>query len=260
MIASVHVADVGVPAGAQDPRKAPRRRVDRRTCATPNVAFAAPLGGSRHAVAAVRPRRAHRVLGRRRLARPIPLRRPARGQVRVGLARAARAAARARRLARPAERHSRSDRNVEHEGPVAALTLGRPRASQLIRFLRTSTKAENSAVGAPGLTWATGPALARCRSSRPARCGSRPARCRRTPTATGILRTPTRSPAARRSRSTTSRRSSASAPTVPTVGSTARTRSRRVGSHPSTRRPTTRILIKRDCAPQHGADSHQSSV
>ena len=47
-------------------------------------------------------------------------------------------------------------RHVEHEGPVAALTLGRPRASQLLRFLRTSSKAENSAIVAPGLTWATG--------------------------------------------------------------------------------------------------------
>lgn len=47
-------------------------------------------------------------------------------------------------------------RNVDFEGPVAALTLGRPRASQLIRFLRTSAKAEASAVVAPGLTWATG--------------------------------------------------------------------------------------------------------
>ena len=47
-------------------------------------------------------------------------------------------------------------RHVEHEGPVAVLTLGRPRASQPIRFLRTSAKAENSAVVAPGLTWATG--------------------------------------------------------------------------------------------------------
>ena len=40
--------------------------------------------------------------------------------------------------------------------PVAALTMGRPRASQLIRFLRTSAKAEASVVGRPGLTWTTG--------------------------------------------------------------------------------------------------------
>jgi hypothetical protein len=47
-------------------------------------------------------------------------------------------------------------RDVDYDGPVAALTLGRPRASQLIRFLRTSAKAEASVVVAPGLTWATG--------------------------------------------------------------------------------------------------------
>jgi hypothetical protein len=47
-------------------------------------------------------------------------------------------------------------RSVEHAGPVAALTLGRPRMSQFIRFLRASAKAEASVVEAPGLTWATG--------------------------------------------------------------------------------------------------------
>lgn len=50
-------------------------------------------------------------------------------------------------------------RNVDHEGPVAVLTLGRLRTSQAIRFLRTSAKAEASAVAAPGMTWGT--ALAR---------------------------------------------------------------------------------------------------
>lgn len=48
------------------------------------------------------------------------------------------------------------ERNVEHEGPVAVVTLGRPRVSQLIRFLRTSAKAEASVVVAPGVKWATG--------------------------------------------------------------------------------------------------------
>ena len=47
-------------------------------------------------------------------------------------------------------------RAVEHAGPVAALTLGRPRVSQFIRFLRTSAKAEAGVLVAPGLTWATG--------------------------------------------------------------------------------------------------------
>jgi hypothetical protein len=49
-----------------------------------------------------------------------------------------------------------SERHVEHEGPVAVLTLGRPRTSELIRFLRTSAKAAASAVASPGMMWATG--------------------------------------------------------------------------------------------------------
>jgi hypothetical protein len=49
-----------------------------------------------------------------------------------------------------------SQRQVEHDGPVAALTLGRLMPSQAIRFLRTSAKAEASALTAPGMLWATG--------------------------------------------------------------------------------------------------------
>ena len=49
-----------------------------------------------------------------------------------------------------------TSRVVEHEGPVAALTLGRLRLSQTVRFLRTSAKAEARVIGAPGLIWATG--------------------------------------------------------------------------------------------------------
>jgi hypothetical protein len=49
-----------------------------------------------------------------------------------------------------------SQRNVEHEGPVAAVTLGRLMPSQAIRFLRASAKAEGSVLKAPGLNWATG--------------------------------------------------------------------------------------------------------
>jgi hypothetical protein len=47
-------------------------------------------------------------------------------------------------------------RVVAYEGPVAALTLGRLRLTQTVRFLRTSAKAEKRALGAPGLIWATG--------------------------------------------------------------------------------------------------------
>jgi hypothetical protein len=47
-------------------------------------------------------------------------------------------------------------RAVDHEGPVAALTMGRLRLTQTVRFLRTSAKAEARVLGAAGLVWATG--------------------------------------------------------------------------------------------------------
>jgi hypothetical protein len=47
-------------------------------------------------------------------------------------------------------------RNVEHEGPVAVVTMGRLMPSQAIRFLRASAKAESSVLKAPGLIGATG--------------------------------------------------------------------------------------------------------
>jgi hypothetical protein len=49
-----------------------------------------------------------------------------------------------------------TSRVVEHEGPVAALTMGRLRITQAVRFLRASAKAEARVLGAPGLIWATG--------------------------------------------------------------------------------------------------------
>jgi hypothetical protein len=52
-----------------------------------------------------------------------------------------------------------AERHVDHEGPVAVLTLGRPRTSELVRFLRTSVKAAASALASPGMMWGT--ALAR---------------------------------------------------------------------------------------------------
>jgi hypothetical protein len=45
---------------------------------------------------------------------------------------------------------------VPHDGPVAALTLGRLRLTQSVRFLRTSARAEAAVLDAPGLRWATG--------------------------------------------------------------------------------------------------------
>jgi hypothetical protein len=47
-------------------------------------------------------------------------------------------------------------RAVTEEGPAVVLTLGRLRLSQAVRFLRVSAKAGGASLGAPGLTWATG--------------------------------------------------------------------------------------------------------
>ena len=49
-----------------------------------------------------------------------------------------------------------TERHVAHEGPVAAVTMGRLIPSQAVRFLRTSAKASGSALAAPGLLWGTG--------------------------------------------------------------------------------------------------------
>jgi hypothetical protein len=46
-------------------------------------------------------------------------------------------------------------RVVAHEGPAAVLTLGRLRITQAVRFLKASNKAENGVLGAEGLLWAT---------------------------------------------------------------------------------------------------------
>jgi hypothetical protein len=47
-------------------------------------------------------------------------------------------------------------RKVDHDGAAAVLTLGRLRLSQAPRFFRTSNKAENRVLGAPGLIWTMG--------------------------------------------------------------------------------------------------------
>ncbi len=49
-----------------------------------------------------------------------------------------------------------TQRQVDYDGPAAAITMGRLMPSQAIRFLRTSAKAEASALTAPGMIWATG--------------------------------------------------------------------------------------------------------
>lgn len=47
-------------------------------------------------------------------------------------------------------------RAAEHDGPAVVTTLGRMRLTQALRFLRASAKASGDVVGAPGLLWATG--------------------------------------------------------------------------------------------------------
>jgi len=52
-----------------------------------------------------------------------------------------------------------TSRTTDYHGPAVVLTLGRLRLSQAIRFMRTSQKAEAAARVAPGMLWGT--ALAR---------------------------------------------------------------------------------------------------
>lgn len=47
-------------------------------------------------------------------------------------------------------------RNVDDDGPAAVLTMGRVKVTRAVPFLRTSNRAENAVLTAPGLTWATG--------------------------------------------------------------------------------------------------------
>ena len=86
-------------------------------------------------VAPVRLCRARRVLGRRRVDRSLSCRSSARRQVALRLARSPRAAPRVRDLARLPRGEVPEQRNIDHEGAVAALTMGRLRTSQAIRFL-----------------------------------------------------------------------------------------------------------------------------
>lgn len=47
------------------------------------------------------------------------------------------------------------ERSVAYDGPAVVLTLGRLRVSQTVRFLRASGKAEAKVAKAPGMIWAT---------------------------------------------------------------------------------------------------------
>ena len=158
MIASVHLADVGVRSAFEVARKVPQpgsieglRHAD--------VALAAPLRGG--------------------AALPVPqLGRAcliafwdddaALDRFLAGNALAARLASGWRARLAPLRAHGTwpglpsdvpSRRDVDHEGPVVVLTLARLRMSQAVRFVRTSAKAERSATSAAGMTW--GSALAR---------------------------------------------------------------------------------------------------
>jgi hypothetical protein len=47
-------------------------------------------------------------------------------------------------------------RTTSYEGPAVVLTLGRVRLRRLMKFARTSAKAEAAALAAPGFVWGTG--------------------------------------------------------------------------------------------------------
>jgi hypothetical protein len=49
-----------------------------------------------------------------------------------------------------------AEHDVEHEGPAVVLTLGRLRLSQTVRFLRASARAQAAALEAAGLIWGSG--------------------------------------------------------------------------------------------------------
>jgi hypothetical protein len=150
MIASVHVADVGARTALRLLRRAPSAPGLRQA----NVALTAPLGGSLRP--SVQPGRLalvafwddNEALDRFLADGPVARSLAAGWHVRLDPLRAFGSwpglpddLPRARK--------------VEHDGPAAVVTLGRVRMTQLVRFLRTSNKAENRVLGAPGLIWAT---------------------------------------------------------------------------------------------------------
>jgi hypothetical protein len=155
MIASVQIADVGVRSALSITRKAPA------TGSIPglrnaNVGLAAPLGGS--VVPSVQFGRAglfafwddDAALDGFLADHPLAAQLAGGWRVRLEPLRAFGTWPGFPREEVPDARHT------DHEGPVVALTMGRPRVSQMFRFLRTSAKAEASLLNAPGLTWATG--------------------------------------------------------------------------------------------------------
>ena len=153
MIASVHVADVGVRRALGLLRKVPRPG-SISGLRQANVALAAPLGGS----ALPKPQ-----LGRVALVAfwdddAAVDRFLADHHWRLGWpAGGTRASSRcAPSGPGPGCLPTCRDRVVAHDGPAAVLTLGRLRLTQAVRFLKASNKAENGVLGAEGLIWATG--------------------------------------------------------------------------------------------------------
>ena len=214
MIASVHLADVGF-AGARRSPASRRRRARSPGLRHANVGAGRAARRLRRSVAAVRPRRARRVLGRRRRARPVPRAtiRSRRSSRRAGTFGSRRCARTARGPGFPREevpdrapRRARGSGRRAHDGPAA-----REPADPVPAHEREG-RSERGRRARPDLgDRARAPAVVR-RDVLAVGVDARALDLRvRAP---GSPRTPTRSRTARRSRSTTSRRSSASAPTA----------------------------------------------
>ena len=154
MIASVHLADVGLRSALGVLRRAPR------SASTPglrhaNVALTAPLSGS------VLPSPAFGRVGLvafwddddalDRFLSDHPMAATLAGgwHVRLDPLRAS-----GSWPGLPSDVPTKHD--VELDGPAAVLTLGRLRLTQTVRFFRASAKAEGAVVEAEGLIWATG--------------------------------------------------------------------------------------------------------
>jgi hypothetical protein len=157
MIASVHIADVGVRRALRVLRKAPKAATT-PGLRTANVAVAAPLRAS-----VLSPPQFGRVAllafwddedALERFDREDPIARTLAGGWHVRLE-----PLRAWGSWPGVPNDIPTARTVDYDGPAVVLTLGRLRVTQAVRFFRTSAAAERAARVAPGMTWGT--ALAR---------------------------------------------------------------------------------------------------
>jgi hypothetical protein len=154
MIASVHVADLGVRSTLAVIRKAPKAG-SIEGLRQANVAFAAPLGPA----LLPRPdlRRAALVafwddddaLGRFLDEHPLAARLAGGWHARLE-------SLRAFGTWPGLPNDTPRSRRVDYGGPAVVLTLGRVRFTRALPFLRASARAEARVLDAPGLTWATG--------------------------------------------------------------------------------------------------------